>query len=71
MHLPSGDLRNKRVLVVDDIETNRDLMAQILERWKIPHKLASSGKEALAMMREAEHKAVRSILRFLITKCQS
>ncbi|WP_394242217.1 response regulator [Vibrio astriarenae] len=56
VHLPSGDLRNKRVLVVDDIETNRNLMAQILERWKIPHKLASSGKEALAMMREAVHK---------------
>lgn len=46
-YLPTGDLKQQRVLVVDDIATNRNLMDQILLRWNIDHETAVSGEDAL------------------------
>jgi signal transduction histidine kinase/DNA-binding response OmpR family regulator len=42
-----------RVLVVDDHEINRRLLAEQLAAWRLEHACASSGDEALAMLRAA------------------
>ncbi|MGL6257918.1 response regulator [Vibrio sp. WXL210] len=56
VYLPSGNLKDQRVLVVDDNETNLNLMTQLLERWQIPHTLASSGVQALEKLGQAADK---------------
>lgn len=56
VYLPSGNLKEQRVLVVDDNETNLNLMTQLLERWQIPHTLASSGEQALEKLMLAAEK---------------
>jgi two-component system cell cycle response regulator len=45
-------IRNRRVLAVDDDPANRDLMKEIFEREKYDYRLAASGDEALAIMKE-------------------
>ncbi|WP_338166730.1 response regulator [Vibrio sp. 10N] len=47
VYLPTGDLKRQRVLVVDDIKTNRNLMTQILGRWELDHEVVESGEQAL------------------------
>ena len=42
------DLRGKRVLVVDDNQVNRDLLAGLLPKWGLEPVLTSEGHEALA-----------------------
>jgi CheY-like chemotaxis protein len=42
-----------RVLVVDDHEINRKLVSEQLTAWRFEHACASSGDEALAMLRDA------------------
>jgi PAS domain S-box-containing protein len=47
------DLAGVRVLAVDDNATNRRILRLQLETWKMQVETATSGKEALKMMREA------------------
>lgn len=45
------DLRGKRILVVDDNETNRRVLSGMLAAWEIISHTADSGLAALALMR--------------------
>ena len=47
-------LQNLRVLVVDDNDTNRTILDQIIQAWGMKVTTASSGKEALAILRNAD-----------------
>lgn len=44
------ELEGKRVLVVDDNQTNRNILKTQLERWKFVPVLASSGEEAMKVL---------------------
>ncbi len=46
-------IQEKRVLIVDDNETNRKIFSAYLSQWGCRHDMASSGQEALAMLRQA------------------
>ena len=46
------DLRGKRILVVDDNDTNRRILNGMLGHWEISTTLASSGKAALEILRD-------------------
>jgi signal transduction histidine kinase/DNA-binding response OmpR family regulator len=48
-----GGAAEMRVLVVDDHEINRKLVSEQLTAWRFEHACASSGDEALAMLRAA------------------
>ncbi|MEM9997674.1 MAG: response regulator, partial [Bacteroidota bacterium] len=50
---PSSPAPRKRVLVVDDDETNRDLARHILQLSRFAVDVAVSGEEALVLMDEA------------------
>jgi len=41
------NLTAEHILVVDDNETNRRVLSQFLEAWKVKHRLVASGPEAL------------------------
>jgi PAS domain S-box-containing protein len=43
----STDIKNEKILIIDDNETNRELMHQLHKIWGIPHKLVGSAKAAL------------------------
>ena len=45
------DWLGKRVLVVDDNETNRLILTSYLDRWKLTSHAVASGKEALSWLR--------------------
>ncbi len=45
------NLRDMRVLVVDDNPTNRKLLGQQLNAWRLRHELAANGEEALMFLR--------------------
>jgi len=49
----------KRVLVVDDNQSSRTLLGQLLENWQVDYQLAASGSEALALMHQAVAKKQR------------
>jgi len=49
----STDLRKEKILIVDDNETNLELMHQLHKIWEIPHKLVNSAKAALAEITQA------------------
>jgi len=42
------NIKDEKVLIVDDNETNRELMQQLFKIWDIPHALVDSAKAALA-----------------------
>jgi|GEM_PF-714274 len=42
------NITNERILIVDDNDTNRDLMRQLHDVWEIPHTLVDSARAALA-----------------------
>jgi signal transduction histidine kinase/CheY-like chemotaxis protein/ligand-binding sensor domain-containing protein len=46
-------LDGKRILVVDDNETNRTILKNQLDQWKFIPTLASSGSEALKILKES------------------
>jgi CheY-like chemotaxis protein len=46
-------LTEMRVLIVDDHELNRMLLSDQLKAWNVEHSCASSGEEAIAMLRTA------------------
>jgi len=48
-----GDIRGKRVLVVDDKATNRTVLREQLRSWGCRCDEAAGGKEALEMLRQA------------------
>ena len=48
-----AELAGLRVLVVDDNHTNRQILAGILQRWRMKPVLAASGSEALKLFRSA------------------
>ena len=47
------DITGARILVVDDNETNRKLMADLLNRWGCRYESASGGEAALKLLYEA------------------
>lgn len=47
---PSCDLKNKRILIVDDNRTNRKILTSYLSIWGCRHLLAPSGVEALRLL---------------------
>ena len=47
---PSCDLKNKRILIVDDNRTNRKILTSYLSIWGCRHLLAPSGEEALRLL---------------------
>ncbi len=51
---PAADLRNLRVLIVDDNATNRLILHQQLLSWECLPAEATSGVEALAMLRSTQ-----------------
>ena len=48
-----SDLHNQKILVVDDNQTNRILLDQLLTNWKVEHALAESGSVALEALLSA------------------
>ncbi len=42
--------KKERVLIVDDNETNRLILEELLDAWQVRHESAASGPEALAML---------------------
>jgi signal transduction histidine kinase/CheY-like chemotaxis protein/HPt (histidine-containing phosphotransfer) domain-containing protein len=51
--LPTASLQDVRALVVDDNQTNRQILAHQLEGWKMRAQFAADGSEALRMMEQA------------------
>jgi signal transduction histidine kinase/DNA-binding NarL/FixJ family response regulator len=50
LYIPE-EIRNMKILVVDDEEYNRLLFKTILERWKVRYHEAANGMEALEMLK--------------------
>jgi signal transduction histidine kinase/CheY-like chemotaxis protein len=50
---PNVDIRTMRVLVVDDLPINRELLEAQLGRWNLDHQCAASAVEALTLLRHA------------------
>ncbi|HEX4139537.1 MAG TPA: response regulator [Candidatus Methylacidiphilales bacterium] len=51
---PDGTLQGKRLLVVDDNETNLSILALHTQRWGMNVTAATSGEEALARLQEGQ-----------------
>jgi CheY-like chemotaxis protein/HPt (histidine-containing phosphotransfer) domain-containing protein len=51
--MPDGGLAGLRVLVVDDNETNREILDQRLASWQMRAAVAADATSALALLREA------------------
>ena len=49
-------LTGLRALIVDDNETNRFILRELMERWGLRETTASSGREALEMLRAARRR---------------
>ncbi|MBZ4191449.1 response regulator [Niabella beijingensis] len=49
---------HKRLLVVEDNEMNRLLLAQLLKGWQLPFDLAPDGREAIRLLRERHYDLV-------------
>jgi len=47
------NLKGQKILIVDDNETNRNLLSELMKIWQVEHALAEDGKSALAIMRAA------------------
>ncbi|WP_161946259.1 PAS domain-containing hybrid sensor histidine kinase/response regulator [Desulfonatronum thiosulfatophilum] len=62
------NIRNARILCVDDNPTNRLILSEQLERWHVRHEQSSSAEEALEMLRRA--KAERDPFQIMLTDMQ-
>ncbi len=49
-HQPHPDLKEKRVLIVDDNKINQQILINIVKRWGMETECASSAKEALSVL---------------------
>lgn len=49
----SADLTDKKILIVDDFEVNRQILEEQLSYWRAAPSTAESGGQALAMLRRA------------------
>ncbi|GAB4353575.1 MAG: hypothetical protein Kow006_18790 [Gammaproteobacteria bacterium] len=49
----SADLRNQRILAVDDNASSRQWLHELLTAWEIEHAVAADGEEALAQLNGA------------------
>ncbi|MET3979569.1 signal transduction histidine kinase/ligand-binding sensor domain-containing protein/DNA-binding response OmpR family regulator [Mucilaginibacter sp. UYP25] len=47
VHLNVAEIQNKKILVVDDNKTNRDILEELLKQWGFIPVMAASGMEAL------------------------
>jgi CheY-like chemotaxis protein len=54
VHINVADVENKRVLVVDDNLTNRNILSTQLLQWKFLPLVAESGQQALELLAENE-----------------
>jgi signal transduction histidine kinase/CheY-like chemotaxis protein/ligand-binding sensor domain-containing protein len=54
VHLNLEEIQNKRILVVDDNPTNRDILQEQLRQWNFIPMMADSGEEALAVLSGGE-----------------
>lgn len=54
VHQNMSGLEGKRVLVVDDNQTNRNILKGQLEQWKLAAVLANSGEEGLKILSESQ-----------------
>lgn len=66
--LPPVDLRNVRILIVDNNAANRRLLAEQLESWGVRHTEAESAAEATTRLRAA--RAEGDPFRIMITEMQ-
>lgn len=53
VHQNMSGIEGKRILVVDDNQTNRNILKRQLEQWKLTASLANSGEEALQILSES------------------
>lgn len=51
--LRTGSLIGQKILVVDDNQTNRELLHQLFNIWQVEHTLALTGDEALQLLKLA------------------
>lgn len=49
-----AELENKRIMVIDDNSTNREIMETLLRQWKYVPVMASSGTEAIKILAQTE-----------------
>ncbi len=54
--LPVADIRGKYVLVVDDNETNRQVLVAQLKAWGVHAEVASDGPQALQILQQVQDK---------------
>ncbi|WP_078346958.1 hybrid sensor histidine kinase/response regulator [Mucilaginibacter pedocola] len=54
VHLNLAEIQNKRILVVDDNQTNRDILEEQLKQWEFIPVMAESGTEALKLLEDKE-----------------
>ncbi|TSD66248.1 response regulator [Inquilinus sp. KBS0705] len=52
VHLNVAEVQNKQILVIDDNNTNRDILEEQLKQWSFVPVMAASGAEALAILNE-------------------
>ena len=57
--VPEHTLAGKRVLVVDDITINRDLLGHLLGKWGMTVDAVNGAEEALLQLRRAEERRIR------------
>jgi PAS domain S-box-containing protein len=50
---PMPELPGKRILVIDDNQTNRRILSVLFDRWKIRSTVLASGNEAIVALQEA------------------
>jgi two-component system sensor histidine kinase/response regulator len=53
--LPAEALANLPVLIVDDNATNRRILEEMLQRWRMAPRVAEGGPQALRVLRDAMH----------------
>ncbi|MEM7426492.1 MAG: response regulator [Pseudomonadota bacterium] len=56
--LPPVDLTGSRVLVVDDIETNRDILTENLKAWKFDAAACATAAQALNVLKAAHERSI-------------
>ena len=57
--VPEHNLSDKRVLIVDDIAINRDLLGHLLGKWGLKGDAVYSAEEALLQLRRTEERGIR------------